>query len=239
MKTRTDEIADNIFRISTEIPDAPVIFNQYLVRADEPLLFHTGMRALFPLVSEAVAGVIPLDSLRWIAFGHVESDENGAMNQFLAAAPHATVAHGALACMVQVNDLADRAPRPLADGEVIDLGGKRIRNIETPHLPHGWDAHVMYEETTGTLFSGDLFTQFGPAGAVTTTDDLVESALAGEDFGAPTALTATTGSRIRALADLEPKAIALMHGPAIVADCAKALTRLGDGYEALFAATVS
>ena len=100
------------------------------------------MRALFPLVSDAVAKIVPLDELRWITFGHVEADECGAMNQFLAAAPNATVAHGAIACMVQVNDLADRAPRPLGADEVLDLGGKRVRNIDTPHIPHGWDAHV-------------------------------------------------------------------------------------------------
>ena len=165
METRTDEIADDIFRLSTFIPDPGIMFNQFVVRAEQPLLFHTGMRSLFPLVSEAVSKIVPLDELRWITFGHVEADECGAMNQFLAVAPNATVAHGALACMVQVNDLADRAPHPLAADEVLDLGGKRVRNIDTPHLPHGWDAHVIYEETTGTLFCGDLFTRYGECGA--------------------------------------------------------------------------
>jgi flavorubredoxin len=235
METQIDEVAPDIFRLSTVVPDAPVIFNQYVVRAEQPLLFHTGGRFLFPLVSEAVNRIVPLDRLRWIAFGHVESDENGAMNQFLAAAPHAQVAHGAIACMVQVNDLADREPYPLAPDEVIDLGGKRIRNIDTPHLPHGWDAHVLYEETTGTLLSGDLFTQFGSEFPVTTTDDIVPTALQGEDFGQPTALTPTTGARIRALAQLNPQRIALMHGPVFDGDAASALIRLGDGYDALFA----
>jgi flavorubredoxin len=229
METRTDEIADGIFRLSTFIPDPGIMLNQFVVRAEEPLLFHTGMRAVFPLVSDAVSKVVPLDQLRWITFGHVEADECGAMNQFLAAAPNATVAHGAMACMVQVNDLADRAPHPLANDEVLDLGGKRVRNIDTPHIPHGWDAHVMYEETTRTLFCGDLFTRFGES-APTTTDDIVEAALESENFGAPTALTPTTGPMIRRLAELDIETIALMHGPAFQGDCTKALLELGDGY---------
>jgi flavorubredoxin len=229
METRTDEIADGIFRLSTFIPDANIMFNQFVVRADEPLLFHTGLRALFPLVSDAVAKIVPLDQLRWITFGHVEADECGAMNQFLAAAPNANVAHGAIACMVQVNDLADRAPRPLAADEVLDLGGRRIRNIDTPHMPHGWDAHVLYEEATRTLFCGDLFTRFGES-APTTNEDIVEAALAAEDFGAPTALTPSTGPMLRQLAALEIDTLALMHGPAYKGDCTKALLELADGY---------
>ena len=129
METRIDEIAGDIFRLSTYVPDPNIMFNQFVVRADEPLLFHTGLRALFPLVSDAIARIVPIEELRWITFGHIEADECGAMNQFLAVAPKAQVAHGAMACMVQVNDLADRAPRPLDADEVVDLGGKRIRNL--------------------------------------------------------------------------------------------------------------
>ena len=235
METRTDEIADGIFRLSTFVPDANIMFNQFVVRADEPLLFHTGLRALYPLVSDAVAKIVPLDQLRWITFGHVEADECGAMNQFLADAPNATVAHGAIACMVQVNDLADRAPRPLAADEVLDLGGRQIRNIDTPHMPHGWDAHVLYEETTRTLFCGDLFTRFGES-APTTNDDIVEAALAAEDFGAPTALTPTTGPMLRQLGALDIETLALMHGPAYKGDCTKALLELADGYAHALAA---
>jgi flavorubredoxin len=233
IETTTDEIAENVFRFSTFVSDANIMFNQFLVRAEQPLLFHTGLRGLFPLVSDAVGRVTPVAELRWIAFGHVEADECGAMNQFLAAAPNATVAHGAIACMVQVNDLADRAPRPLDNGEVLDLGGYRVRNIDTPHLPHGWDAHVLYEETTRTLFCGDLFTRFGE-GAATTDDDIVEAALAGESFGAPTALTPTTAPTIRALADLDISTLALMHGPAYTGDCGKALIGLAEGYDRMF-----
>jgi flavorubredoxin len=229
IETTTDEIADNVFRLSTFVPDANIMFNQFVVRGEEALIFHTGPRALFPLVSTAVERVVPLDRLRWVTFGHVEADECGSMNEFLAAAPNAQVAHGAIACMVQVNDLADREPRPLVDDDVIDLGGLRVRNIDTPHIPHGWDAHVVYEETTRTLFCGDLFTRFGESTA-TTADDIVEASLAMEEFGAPTALTPSTAPTIRRLADLDITTLALMHGPAYTGDCTKALLELADGY---------
>ena len=170
MKTSTHEIADDIYRFSTCVPDAApggFTFNQFLINADEPLLFHTGPRRMFPLVSEAIARIVPLERLRWIAFGHVESDECGSMNEFLAAAPRAEVAHGAIGCMVSLDDLCDRPPRKLADGEVIDLGGKRVRHIDTPHVPHNWESRVLFEETTSTLFCGDLFTHAGNGPAIT------------------------------------------------------------------------
>src|SRR3954453_2902934 len=150
MDTRTAEIADGIYRLSIFVPEiappARFTFNQFLVLGDEPLLFHTGLRRTFPLVRDAVARIIPPERLRWIAFGHYEADECGAMNEWLAAAPRAQVAHGQTACLVSLNDMADRAPSILADGEVIDLGGRRVRYIDTPHIPHGWDAGVLYEE---------------------------------------------------------------------------------------------
>src|SRR5690348_5232232 len=165
METKLDEIADGIYRLSTFVPEvappAGFTFNQFLIAADEPLLFHTGPRAMFPLVAEAVAKVVPVESVRWVTFGHVESDECGSMNMWLAAAPTSQVAHGALGCMVQLDDMCDRPPRPLAEGEVIDLGGKRVRQISTPHVPHGWEAQVLFEETTGTLLCGDLFSHLG------------------------------------------------------------------------------
>jgi flavorubredoxin len=232
METRIDEVADDIFRLSTFISDPGIMFNQFIVRDDEALLFHTGLRSLFPLVSDAVKRVVPLERLRWITFGHVESDECGTMNEFLAIAPNAVVAHGALGCMVQVNDLADRAPRPLADGEVIELGTRRVRHIDTPHLPHGWDAGVMFEETTGTLFAGDLFTRYGDS-TPTTTDDMVAVALDAEQFGGPTALTPATGPKLRALADLEPVTLAIMHGPTYKGDGATQLVGLAEGYETM------
>jgi flavorubredoxin len=233
METRIDEIADDVFRLSTLPPGAPIMFNQFLVRAEQPLLFHTGHHSMFPAVSKAVASLVPIESLRWITFGHVESDECGAMNDFLAVAPQAQVAHGALGNMVQVNELADREPYGLSDFEVLDLGGKKVRNIDTPHLPHGWDAHVMFEETTGTLLCGDLFTRYGDSAPITT-DDIVEAAFEAEEMGAPTALTPTTGSRIRALAELNPTTLALMHGPSFTGDCTQALIDLGNGYDQRF-----
>jgi flavorubredoxin len=139
METRIDEIADGIYRLSTFVPaiapPAGFTFNQFVILGDEPLLFHTGLRRMFPLVSAAVSRIMPVERLRWITFGHYEADECGSMNEWLAAAPQAQVAHGMTGCMVSLEDMADRAPRVLADGEVIDLGGKRIRYIDTPHVP--------------------------------------------------------------------------------------------------------
>ena len=152
METKISEIADGIYRLSTYVPEiappAGFTFNQFLVLGDEPLMFHTGLRKMFALNRDALARIIPPERLRWITFGHFEADECGAMNEWLAAAPQATPAHGATGCMVSLNDFADRASRVLNDGETIDLGGKRVRFIDTPHTPHGWDAGVLYEEST-------------------------------------------------------------------------------------------
>ena len=233
MDTRTTEIADNIFQISTLVPDigpSGFRFNQYLIVDEEPLVFHTGPRAMFPLVREAISSLTPLESLRWIAFGHVEADECGSMNEFLAAAPRAEVAHGALGCMVSLNDLADRPPVSLDNGQVIDLGHHRVRHIDTPHVPHGWEARVLFEEVTGTLLCGDLFTQLGDTEPVTTDDIVAASGFAEDIFGA-TCLTPTTGSTIRSLAELEPSTLAVMHGACFSGDVTSALASLADDYE--------
>jgi flavorubredoxin len=235
MQTTTDEIADGIYRFSTFIPDvtpAGFTFNQFLVAGDEPLLFHTGPRAMFPLVAEAVAAVIPIESLRWITFGHVESDECGSMNMWLTAAPYSQVAHGALGCDVSLNDMCDRPPRALEEGEVIDLGGKRVRQISTPHVPHGWEAQVMYEETTGTLLCGDLFSQVG-APAALTSDDIVEPAMMAEGTFHATALAPHTAATLRSLGDLAPTTLAVMHGSSFQGDGKQALYQLAAGYESL------
>ena len=174
METRIDEIADGIYRLSTffpeVVPPAGFTINQFLVLADEPLLFHCGLRAMFPASLAAVAKLLPVERLRWITFGHFEADECGSMNDWLAVAPQAQVAHGAIACDLSLIDMAARPPRVLADGEVLDLGGKRVRYIDTPHVPHGWDAGVVHEETTATLLCGDLFAQVGNGSAVTGAD---------------------------------------------------------------------
>ena len=193
METRIDEIAAGIYRLSTFVPQiappAGFTFNQFLVLGDEPLLFHTGLRRMFPLVREALARVVPPERLRWITMGHYEADECGAMNEWLAVSPQAEVAHGQIGCLVSLDDMADRPPRVLADGEVLDLGGgKRVRYLDTPHIPHGWDAGVLYEETSGTLLCGDLFTHIGNGPAVTESD-VVGPAIAAEDIFRPRACT--------------------------------------------------
>ncbi|MES1152930.1 MAG: MBL fold metallo-hydrolase [Dongia sp.] len=235
MQTQIDEIADGIYRVSTHVaeiaPPAGFTFNQFLVMADEPLLFHCGMRGLFPLVSAAVAKLMPVEKLRWISFGHVEADECGAMNQWLAAAPHAEVTHGMTACMVSLNDLADRLPRPLPDGDVIDLGGKRVRYIDTPHVPHGWEAGVLFEETTKTLLCGDLFTHIG-AGPALTEQDIVEPAIAAEEAFQATSLAPATGRMLRKLGSLAPTTLALMHGSSYRGDGGTALNDLAGYYDA-------
>jgi flavorubredoxin len=231
-----DEISDGIFRISTWIPEVSpegFTFNQFLVRGEEPLLFHTGPRMMFPLVAEAVATLIPVESLRWISFGHVESDECGSMNMWLTTAPQSEVVYGALGCDVSLNDLCDRPPVVL-EGDVLDLGGKRVRQISTPHVPHGWEAQVLYEETTGTLLCGDLFTQVGAPVALST-DDIVDPAMAAEEMFHATCLAPHTADTLRSLGDLEPTTLAVMHGSSYQGDGRKALHELAAAYEGLIA----
>jgi flavorubredoxin len=238
MDTQVNEVADGIYRISTLIPDigpTGFTFNQYFIDDEQPLLFHTGPRSLFPLVAQAIAKIAPLEGLRWIAFGHVEADECGAMNELLAAAPEAEVTHGALGCMVSLNDMANRPPVPLEDGDVIELGVHRLRHIDTPHVPHGWEARVLYEETTNTLLCGDLFTQLGN-GPPTTTGDIVEAAGQAEDVFGASCLTPSTGPTIRRLANLAPTTLAVMHGSCFTGDGSKALLALADDYDRRLAA---
>jgi flavorubredoxin len=242
VETRIDEIEERIYRISTYVPEvaepAGFTFNQFLIDAEEPLLFHTGMRHLFPAVSDAITRVLPLERLRWIAFGHVEADECGAMNEFLTAAPHAQVASGVAACQLTLNDQCDRPPRPLVNGDVLDIGGKvlrrQVRQINTPHVPHNWEAQVMFEEATGTLLCGDLFTHIGACEPVVG-DDLVERALDTEAVFRSTSSLTATAATLRSLADLAPRTLAIMHGASFRGDGASALKALAEGYEARFA----
>jgi flavorubredoxin len=235
MQTKIAEIADGIYRLSTFVPEiappAGFTFNQFLIMGDEPLMFHTGLRKMFPLNREALSRLIPPENLRWIGFGHFEADECGAMNEWLSVAPNAQAAHGQTGCLVSLNDFADRAPRILADGEVIELGrGKRVRFIDTPHTPHGWDAGVMYDESTGTLLCGDLFTQLGDGPALTE-GDVVTPSIAAEDLFKYSALNPAMGTTIRALARFSPRTLALMHGPSFAGDGAGALRALADEYD--------
>ena len=235
MTTKVDEIADGIYRFSTFVPEigppAGFTFNQFLILGDEPLLFHTGPRRMFPQIREALSRLIPAESLRWITFGHYEADECGSMNEWLAVAPDAQVAHGQVGCDVSLNDMADRPPRSLTNGEVIELGGgKRVRYLDTPHVPHAWDAGVIYEESTGTLLCGDLFTQLGDGPALVH-GDIVGPAIAGEDLFNYASLSPNMGATIRSLADLSPRTLALMHGPSFAGDGGRALRALAADYD--------
>jgi flavorubredoxin len=233
MKTEVAEIADRIYRLSTFVPAVGpkgLTFNQFLIDADQPLLFHYGQRSLFPLISEAVKSVIPLEKLRWTTCSHVEADEAGALNQWLAAAPNATPAHGQVGCNIWLTDMADRKPQALRNDATIDLGGKKVRWLDTPHVPHNWDAGLIYEETTGTLFSSDLFTQAGTC-PVTTTSDIVEPAITTEKAVPFMPVTPQAAPTLRRLAALKPHTIALMHGPAFQGDGGAALSALADHYE--------
>ena len=234
METKIAEVADGIYRLSTFVPQiaepAGFAFNSFLIRGEEPLLFHTGLRKMFPLNRDAVAKLMPVDKLRWIAFGHYEADECGAMNEWMAVAPEAQVAHGATGCLVSLNDMADRTPRVLGDGETIDLGGgKRVRYIDTPHVPHCWEAGVVYEETTGTLLCGDLFTHVGNVPALTRSD-IVGPAIEAEEIFHATSIGVATAPTIRKLAGLQPRTLGLMHGSSFNGDCEHALHALADYY---------
>ena len=238
MTAQVTEIADGIFRLSVLVPEMGppdgFTFNSFLILGEEPLLFHAGQRGMFPAFSSAVASIMPIEQLRWISFGHVEADECGAMNLWLEAAPNAQVAHGQTACMVSLNDLANRAPRALNDGELLTSGKRRVRYIDTPHVPHAWESGIVFEETTGILFCGDLFTQFGSQ--ATTEGDIVPAAIAAEDAFHSSSVGPATAPTLRRLAQLRPMGLALMHGPTYFGDGAAALERLADYYEGLLRA---
>ncbi len=231
MDAKVDEISDGIYRISMfmphVMPPAGFTFNQFLMLADEPLLFHCGHRKLFPDVSAAVTKVLPLERLRWISFGHLEADECGAMNEWLAACPRSQIVHGVVGARVSIDDMADRPARVLLDNNVLDLGGRRVRFIETPHVPHGWDAGVIYEEETSTLFCGDLFAHGGNGPAVTSSDILAPAIAAP---GAGMSLTPSTVSTIGRLSKLAPRTLAVMHGSSFTGDAGTALGGLANHY---------
>jgi len=238
MTTRIDEIAEDIFRISTFVPainpPSGFTFNQFLVKADEPLLFHCGHRRMFAPIAEAVSRLMPIEQLRWIGFSHVEADECGALESWLAAAPSAVAIHGAVGCRIWIGDLTDRM-RPLRDGEVIDLGGKRVRHLDTPHLPHGWDAGLLFEETTSTLCCSDLFAHAGNGPALTQ-DELASRAIEAEERSQSMSLTLATAPLLRRLAALAPTTLAVMHGSSYRGNGAHALETLATHFEQKFAA---
>ena len=240
MKTEVAEIADGIFRLSTFVPEiappAGFTFNQFLIAAKEPLVFHCGPRGMFGSVCAALSSIIPVEQLRWISFGHVEADECGAMNLWLEAAPQAQVLFNPLGCMVSLNDLADRTPRSVGDDEVLDLGDRQVQIIATPHVPHGWEAQVMYEQTTETLFCGDLFTHLGDGPALVRSD-LVGPAMVAEEAFHATSIGPAIGPTIRRLGQLHPHVLALMHGSSFEGDGAHQLEQLADAYDRLLEGT--
>lgn len=228
--TTIDEIESGIYRISTPVPPEAMpggfSFNQYLVVDDEPLLFHTGGRALFPLVREAIERVMPVSRLRWLSFSHVESDECGALNDFLAIAPRAMPLCGQIAALVSVNDVADRPARALADGETLSLGTHHVRWFDTPHTPHAWECGLMMDDATRTFFCGDLFTQGGSGHPPLTESDILEPSEGfrkAMDYYAHAPQTAAILERIAAE---RPATLACMHGSAWRGDGATLLREL-------------
>jgi flavorubredoxin len=228
--TRVDEVAPSIYRISTPVSVVPggFSFNQYLVADEEPLLFHTGPRRMFPLVREAIAAVMRVERLRWVGFSHVEADECGALNDLLAAAPQAQPLCSRVAAMVSVDDLADRPARALADGETVALGRARVRWLDAPHLPHGWECGYLFEESTETLLCGDLLTQPGAEHPPVTEGDVLGPSEAMRGRMDYFAHSTDTRALLGKLAATRPKTLACMHGSAWSGDGRRLLLDLAD-----------
>jgi flavorubredoxin len=231
--TNIAEIADSIYRINTPVDAIPggFSFNQYLIVDDEPLLYHTGLRKLFPLVQEAVAHLLPVERLRYIAFSHVEADECGALNQWLAAAPQALPVCSRIAAMTSINDMADHAPRALSDGEQLTLGRHVLEWFDTPHLPHGWETGLMMEQQTRTLLCGDLFTQPGAHNPALTESDILEPSETLRQALEYYAHARNTRGMLERLAKTEPLTLACMHGSAWRGNGAALLRALADRLE--------
>jgi flavorubredoxin len=232
-----DEIAPDIYRISVHMPEIDLQFNHFLVKDDEPLLFHTGMRRMFPQVREAVARLIDPASLRWISWSHFEVDECGALNDWLAVAPQAQAACGEVGALVNIQDFANRPPRILRREDVIATGRHRFRWVPTPQLPHGWDAGMLFEEESRTLFCSDLFHQIGKLEPVTRNDIVGRYEQAVKIYQAHPVLmdyvpfTPKTRGLINRLATLEPRLLATMHGSSFEGDGAAAIRAAGDVLE--------
>jgi flavorubredoxin len=233
--TRVDEIAEDVFRICTPVPPSVIpggfTFNQYLIVDEEPLLFHTGSRRLFPVVREAIETVIPISKLRHIGFSHLESDECGALNEFLAVAPEATPLCGMVAGLISVGDAADRPARILRDDETLSLGKHTMKWFDTPHLPHGWDCGFLMDTTTRTLLCGDLFTQGGDEHPALTESDILgpsETFRRGMDYFSH---TRNARAMLERLAVEMPSTLACMHGSAWRGHGAALLMALAEALE--------
>ncbi len=233
------EIGPDLYRISIFVPEFGLQFNHFLVKDEEPLLFHAGLKAMFPELRESLAKVLDPAHLRWISFSHFESDECGGLNEWLAIAPRAQAACSELGAMVSVNDFTGRPARGLADGECLTTGKYRFRLCRTPHLPHGWDAAVLFEETQGTLLCSDLFHQLGDVEPLTTSDVVGRSAEAMRQYQggvladyAP--YTHYTDRLFQKLAELKPRRLAIMHGSSFEGDGARALRDLAVAFRQTF-----
>ena len=226
--TNVDEIAPGIFRINTpvEIPGGAFSFNQYLVEDDEPFLFHTGPRRLFPFEREAVDRVLPAERLRWIAFSHFEADECGSLNEWLELAREAQPLCSMTAAMVSVSDVAIREPRGLVEGETLSTGRRTLRWFDTPHVPHGWEAGYLADETTRTLFCGDLFTQPGRGETALTSSDILGPSEAFRHAMDYYSHSKNAGAHFARLASFQPQTLACMHGSAWQGDGAALLEEL-------------
>ncbi len=233
MKANVSEIAADVYRISTFHPEYGIQFNQFLIKDDEPFIMHTGFKKMFPITLDGVASLIDPKQLRWIGFSHFESDECGALNDFLRVAPNAQAVCSVVGAMVMVNDFADRAPRPLNDNEVLEIGRHRLRFLATPHVPHAWDAGLFFEETDRTFLCSDLF--FHPSDP----EPLIESDVVGRAreaiigaLSGPLAkdmpYTPYTDGTLQRLAALEPQTLGLMHGSSYRGDGRKAILELAE-----------
>jgi len=237
MTARIDEIAQDLYRISVYVKDFDLQFNHFLIKDEEPLLFHTGMRGMFPVVRDAVARVIDPATLRWIGWSHFEVDECGALNEWLAAAPRATPVCGQLGAMINIADFSDRPPRALDPDERLLTGRHRFRFVPTPHLPHGWDAGVLFDETDRVLLCSDLLHQIGDVEPVTSVDitDRYRHALASYQQS-PVLMdyvpyTDNTRRQLAKLAALQPRTLAAMHGSTFMGDGAAILLASADVIE--------
>lgn len=230
--TTVTEIAPDFYRISTFVAQADLQFNQFLVRDEQPLLFHTGMRGLFPTVSEAVAGLIDPSTIRWIGFSHFEADECGALREWQTLAPNATAVCSFVGKVVSVDDVvAARPAKPLNDGDSIGTGKYRFRFIRTPHLPHCWEAGLLFEETQGTLLSSDLFHQNGDVEPLTSSDVMgrVRQTISDYEqgpFASYMPYTPRTSRLLQKIADLKPRTLATMHGSTFAGDGEQAIKDL-------------
>jgi flavorubredoxin len=230
--TTITEVAPDLFRISTFVPESNLQFNQFLVRDEQPLLFHTGMKGLFPVVRDAVATVLAPDTIRWIGFSHFEADECGALTEWQTLAPAATAVCTLVGKLVSVDDVVARRPaQAMADGEVLNTGTYRFRLLQTPHVPHCWEACLLFEETRGTLLCSDLFQQNGDVGPSTTSDVVgqfrqVLTEYQQGPFAHYMPYTPHTEPTLQRLAALRPRTLATMHGSTFVGDGARALADL-------------